>query len=125
MNIKRFINLKLFNYFVIGGISTLIHFLVAFIYIHFINNSLYESNIIAFFIAYVFSYIFQSKFVFKKSINKTKAFKYFIVQFFSLLLAIWISYLFKDFNNYIKTIIVVIIMPLLTFTIHKLWTFKE
>lgn len=120
MNIK----FKLVKYFMVGGLSTLIHFLVASLYIFYLNDSLFVSNIIAFFIAYIFSYLMQSKFVFNQSITKQKAIKYFIVQFGALLFAISISNIIDKYNSYIQTLFVIILMPLITYIIHKFWTFK-
>ncbi|GEM_PF-821798 len=122
--IKAIINTKLFRYAIIGGISTLIHFTISSLFIYFLHTSIYLSNIIAFFIAYIFSYSMQSTFVFGHIIAINKAFKYFIVQFFALIISMFISNVFY-YNDYIKTIIIIIIMPFITFSIHKFWTFQE
>ena len=121
---RKLFSYKIVRYGLIGGISTLIHFSIAFIYIYFINNSVLQSNTIGFFIAYIFSYLTQSKYVFLHKIHIAKAIKYFVVQFGVLLLSILVSNIFNEYNSYIKTIIVVIILPLITFVIHKFWTFK-
>lgn len=123
--LRRLFPTKLIKYGIIGGISTLIHVGVASAYIYLINNSLLQSNITGFMVAYVFSYIMQSLFVFEHAINWHKALKYFIVQFGSLLASIAISNMFYLFNSYVKTVLVVVFMPLVTFMIHKFWTFKE
>jgi len=122
--IKKLLTYKIVRYGIVGVISTLIHFSVAFMYICFINDSVLQSNIFGFLVAYVFSYFMQSKHVFNHEINIEKAIKYFIVQFGSLLLAIILSNLFYSFNSYIKTVIVVGLLPLITFVVHKFWTFK-
>jgi len=115
---------KLVRYGFIGGISTLIHISVASLYIYFINNSLFISNIIGFLVAYIFSYTIQSKFVFEHKVNLNKATKYFLVQIGALILAIFLSDILDGFNSYIKSIIVALLLPLVTFFIHKFWTFK-
>jgi putative flippase GtrA len=109
----------------LGGISTLIHFTVASLYIYFIDSSVFQSNIVGFLVAYVFSYLMQSKYVFEHQINIEKAIRYFIVQFGALLLAIIASTLFDSYNSYIRTTIVVVLLPLITFLTHKVWTFKK
>lgn len=124
-NIEKLFKYKIIRYGLVGGMSTLIHFLTASMYIYFVNSSVFQSNIIGFLVAYVFSYLMQSKFVFEYKINIEKAVKYFIVQFGVLLPAIVVSSLFDDYNSYIKTAIIVILLPLITFIIHKFWTFKE
>ena len=121
----RFFPAKLFKYGIIGGISTLIHIGVASLYIYTVNDSLFQSNVAGFLVAYIFSYIMQSLFVFEHAISWSKAGKYFIVQFGSLLASIMISNMFYMLNSYVKTLLVVVFMPLVTFTIHKFWTFKE
>jgi len=116
---------KIVRYGLIGGISTLIHLGIAAFFLYAIYNSLFWANVTGFMTAYVFSYLMQSLYVFGHAINPVKAFKYFIVQFGSLMTSILISYLFTGYNNYIKTILVVIFMPIVTFVVHKFWTFKE
>lgn len=123
--VKSLLNLKIVRYGIVGGFSTLIHIGVAALYIYYINHSLMQSNIAGFLFAYIFSYIMQSLHVFGHAISWIKALKYFIVQFGSLLASILISEMIGDYNSYIKTIFVVILMPLVTFVVHKLWTFKE
>ncbi len=122
--IKKLLSYKIIRYALVGGVSTFIHIFVASMYIYFVNNSVFQSNVTGFLFAYVFSYTVQSKLVFEHEVNIEKAIKYFIVQFAALLLAIVVSNLFDAYNSYIRTIIVVILLPLITFTTHKFWTFK-
>ena len=115
---------KLIRYALIGGISTLIHISIASLYIFFIYDSLFQSNIIGFLVAYIFSYTIQSKFVFEREISRDRAIKYFLVQVGALVVAILLSDILDGFNSYIKSIIVALLLPLVTFFIHKFWTFK-
>ena len=115
---------KISKYALIGVISTFLHATVASAYLYFIYDSLLQSNIIGFFLAYFFSYLMQSKYVFKHAYTINKALKYFIVQFGSLLSSIALTNLFANFNSYIKTAIVIAILPLITYTVHYFWTFK-
>ncbi len=123
--IKRLFTHKLVRYGILGGIATLIHFTTASLYIYFINNSVFQSNIVGFLVAYIFSYLMQSKYVFEHKVSIEKAIRYFIVQFAALLLAIVSSTLFDSYNSYIRTAIVVALLPLITFLTHKFWTFKK
>lgn len=123
--IEALFSYKIIRYALIGGVSTLIHIGVAAISLYYLSSSLFFSNVAGFLTAYIFSYLMQSIHVFGHKIDLLKAFKYFIVQFGSLLTSIMISYLFTGYNNYIKTILVVIFMPLITYIIHKVWTFKH
>jgi len=120
-----FLKIRLVNYFLIGGVSTLVHFLIASLCIYMIHDSLFISNVMGFLIAYVHSYIMQSKVVFNHAISRIRAIKYFIVQLGALIVSIYVSDLLSEFNNYIKTVVVIIIMPLITYTVHNFWTFKK
>lgn len=129
-NFIKLIICKLFSYQIIrygfiGCISTLIHFIVAITYLHFFDNNLFYANITAFIIAYIFSYLAQSFLTFKNKISFKKALKYFIIQIGVLLLSVTLSDILIQMNNYIKTYITILLMPLITFIIHKFYTFKK
>lgn len=115
----------LFKYGLVGILVTVLHIIIASSYILFINDSVFQSNIIGFLIAYVFSYFMQSKFVFEQTVSIKKAVKYFMVQFASLTLAILTSQIFDSYNSYFKTLIVAGLLPLITFIVHKIWTFRD
>lgn len=116
--------MQILKYSAVGVISTIIHLLVALVYIYFINNSIFYSNIIAFLVAYFFSYTAQSKFVFKSTIKFKNALFFFIVQFASLIISILVTNGIEQ-TNHIKTIFIVILMPFITFILHKFWTFRQ
>jgi putative flippase GtrA len=122
---ELYFKLKFVRYGIIGAISTGIHVTAAFAFIYFINKSLFLSNLFGFSWAYLFSYISQSKFVFESRISLEKALKYLFVQLFALLLSIELSNVADDFNIYLKVLLVVIILPIITFFIHKIWTFAK
>ena len=123
--IKHLLSYKIVRYALIGGISTFIHIFIASLYIYFINDSVFQSNVIGFLVAYIFSYFVQSKLVFEHTVSMQTAIKYFIVQLSALLVAIFISDFFNSYNSYFRTLIVAVLLPLITFMIHKFWTFKE
>lgn len=118
------ISMRIVKYGFVGIISTFIHLSIAWLYLYFISNSVFQSNIIGFLIAYLFSYTVQSIYVFEHKISLKKAVKFFVVQFSALLLAIFASY-FIDRSSYLETVFIIIVMPLITFIIHKFWTFKR
>ncbi len=122
--LEKLFQIKIVRYGLIGGISTAIHVGVAFLYIYYIQNSLFLSNTVGFLAAYLFSYTVQSKYVFKHAVSFAKAFKYFIVQFASLLAAMTFSSNITIENSYVQTIVVAFVLPLITFVVHKFWTFK-
>ncbi len=123
--ILKQLNHKIVRYGIVGGFSTLIHIVAAYVYIYIVSDSIFISNIVGFLSAFSFSYLLQSKLVFKHAISYMKAFKYFIVQFFSLLIAIFISNYAPLENSYLKVILVVILLPLITYLVHNIWTFSE
>ena len=123
--ILKHLDYKIVKYGLVGGISTLIHIIAAYVYIYIVSNSIFISNIVGFLTAFSFSYIVQSKLVFERAISYTKAFKYFSVQFISLLIAIAISNYAPLINSYLKVILVVIMLPLITYFMHNVWTFSE
>lgn len=124
INGKNLFQIKIIRYGVIGAVSTAVHVCVAFLYIYYIQNSLFMSNTTGFLVAYLFSYTVQSKYVFQHSVSFVKAFKYFVVQFASLLAAMVFSDNIELPNSYLQTIAVVVVLPLITFVVHKFWTFK-
>lgn len=121
--IKQF-SLKLLKYGFLGIIATLIHMLLAFALLHFYATHLFIANLFGFLIAFLFSYTMQSLYVFGHKLHLKKAIRYFLVQFSALLVAYFFSLLFEAANPYIKTIIIVFILPLVTFFVHHFWTFN-
>jgi len=123
--VRKILSHKILRYGFIGALSTLIHITMAFLYIYLINDSIFLSNVVGFLCAFSFSYILQSKLVFKHKISYTKALKYFLVQSFALLLSIGISSYAPLSNSYLGVILVVAILPLITYFLHKIWTFSS
>jgi len=123
--IRKAFNNKLIRYALTGGIATTLHVTIAYLYIYFIDNALFISNLLGFSVAFIFSYLLQSLFVFKHAIKLIKALKFFSVQFGSLLLSILISYYVPLENSYLKTLIILLLLPLITYGVHKFWTFQE
>ena len=124
MSIKTHI-FQLAKYGFFGVIATLVHLLSAWVIIYFFEVSVFVANTLAFFIAFIFSYIFQTIYVFNTTFHFKKFIKFFLVQYGTFLFSYFISDLFPIQNSYLHTLVIVIIMPLVTFTIHKFWTFKE
>ena len=123
MNIRAFI-IQLTKYGIFGVIATLIHLFTAWALIYFFQTTVFISNMLAFFVAFSFSYIFQTLYVFKTIFHFSKLFKFFTVQFGTFLFSYILSEMLSIQNNYLHTLLIVAIMPLITFVIHKFWTFK-
>ncbi len=118
------LQLKIARYGVIGGISTLVHLGVASAVIYYLTPSLLISNTLGFLVAFLFSYTMQSRLVFNHALSWRKAARYFLIQFGALLISIGISNTFP-YDSYIKTFLVIVFMPMVTYLFHKFWTFKE
>jgi putative flippase GtrA len=124
MSIKNHL-FQLIKYGFFGILATLIHLFTAWAVIYFFNASLFLANLIAFLTAFGFSYIFQTLYVFGTHFHLYKFLKFFVVQFATFLFAFISSNIITISNSYLHTLLIVAIMPLVTFTIHKFWTFKE
>ena len=124
MSIKTHL-LQLAKYGFFGVIATLIHLFTAWAVIYLFDATVFISNLFAFLTAFGFSYVFQTLYVFNSSFHFFKFLKFFAVQFGTFLFAYIISDVFPIQNSYLHTLVIVAIMPLVTFTIHKFWTFKE
>ncbi|MBL6974066.1 MAG: GtrA family protein [Sulfurimonas sp.] len=117
--------IQLIKYGLVGGVSTLIHIVTASLYIYFFHENIYIANALGFTIAFAFSYTVQSLYVFKHALDPLKLLKYFTVQFGALLVALESSNILSLENLYLQTVIISILLPIFTFIIHKIWTFKE
>jgi putative flippase GtrA len=123
--IERLLQYRVVRFILTGGMATAIHIMVAFLFLHFIRDSVLYANIFGFTIAFFFSYFAQTLLVFKRKVNWNNAVKFFAVQFASLMAAQGISALFSDVNSYARVLIVVGILPIITYIVHKVWTFSE
>ena len=117
--------MQLIKYGLVGGVSTFIHIAIASLYIYLVHENVYIANALGFTLAFAFSYTVQSLYVFKHSLDSYKLLKYFTVQFGALVLALSISNTLTLENLYFQTLIISILLPFITFVIHKLWTFKN
>lgn len=124
MSIKSHL-IQLSKYGFFGVIATFIHLGVASSVIYFFEAGVFVANSIAFFTAFIFSYIFQTLFVFSTSFHLQKFFRFFLVQYGTFLLSYLLSNIIELSNAYLHTALIVVIMPIITFIIHKFWTFKE
>lgn len=126
---KKYLTL-LFNYriarfFFAGGLATLTHIAIAFALLRFLGVSVLTANLLGFSGAFGLSYLMQSLFVFNKKLSLQNAKRFFSVQFSALLISQLISELFRNSNNYLQVLLVVLILPFITYFIHKVWTYQE
>lgn len=107
-----------------GGIATLTHIGIAFTMLHFASASAFIANVVGFAVAFSVSYILQSIFVFQRSLSSKNVKRFFVVQFAALLISQVISGALQEDNPYLKVLFVVFLIPLVTYLIHKFWTFS-
>jgi putative flippase GtrA len=119
-----FENIQFFRYVMVGGVATFVHVLVAYLYLYYIEYSLFLSNTIAFFIAFTYSYSFQTLYVFRSRINFINFAKFLVVQLMMVSTAMIFIDNISIYNYYIKTVFVLIIITPTSFLLHKFWTFK-
>ena len=117
-------NIQFFRYVMVGGLALLIHMLVAYMYLYYVEYSLFLSNTIAFFVAFAYSYSYQTLYVFRRKVSFINLAKYLIVQLIMITAAMLIIDNISIYNYYIKTIFVLIIITPTSFLLHKFWTFN-
>ena len=125
MQIISSLNTQFFRYLMVGGMAFFIHLLVAFIYLYFVEYSLYLSNLVGFLIAFVFSYASQTKYVFQSKIRFNRLVKYFIVQVIMINTGALIIDNISIYNFYVNTIFILIFITPASFFVHKFWTFTH
>ncbi|MFA0438422.1 polysaccharide synthesis protein GtrA [Vibrio sp. 10N.286.49.C2] len=123
--LDKLLSIRIVRFALTGGLSTAIHISVAFLFLHFVQDNVLLANICGFSLAFIFSYFAQTILVFKNKVNWGNAARFFIVQFGALLVSQGISELFSDLNSYVRVLMVVIILPIVTYVVHKLWTFSD
>ena len=117
-------NSQFLRYIMIGGLSFLLHMFVGYMYLYYVEYSLFLSNTLAFFVAFVYSYSCQTLYVFKRKISLINLAKYFIVQLILFIATVLIIDNISIYNYYIKTVFVLVIISPISFLLHKFWTFN-
>ncbi len=123
--IQRLFEHQIVRYGFTGITASCLHLTVAFSLLKFSSSGVFLANLMGFAFAFTFSYLMQSLFVFKKSISLETVKRFFIVQFSSMLFSQLISALIPTGNRYLHTVLIVIMIPLITYLIHHFWTYKE
>jgi putative flippase GtrA len=116
---------QLVKYGIVGIFSTMIHIVAASFFVRFFYASLLFANCVGFLSAFTFSYVARSKFVFTTDLSSRKAVKFFLVQSVSLFLAVKTAEFMEDFSIYFKILIVAFLLPVITFVVHRTWTFSD
>jgi putative flippase GtrA len=133
MNIRRKIihtalnNHRVISFIAIGLLNTFIHASIVILCIEGLNFNQICANIIAFFVANVFSFFTNCRITFKQKPSIKKYIKFFQVSMVSLILTISMSSIAEYYalHYLIGLCFVILCGPLLTFTLHKLYAFKK
>lgn len=120
---------KFIKFGIVGILNTLINWTI-FAILNFLGMYYIISNIIAYVIATINSYIWNSKWVFKyKGEDKKETTgKFILLNLFGLSLNTVILYLFVDlmrFNKLIALVITTIIVMIINYILNKVWVFNE
>ncbi|KKD61496.1 polysaccharide synthesis protein GtrA [Grimontia sp. AD028] len=116
---------RIIRYGLAGGLATLTHISVAFALLHFMAVSVFIANLLGFLTAFSVSYLLQSFFVFQQSLSLKNVSRFFVVQLTALLVSQLVSEAFQDTNNYLRVLLVVFMIPLVTYIIHRFWTYNN
>ena len=133
LKLKEFIKnndlIKLIRFSIVGVGNTLVNWSI-FIILNVFGVYYIISNIIAYTIATVNSYIWNSLWVFKygQGLNINTSVKFFILNLVGLTVNTTIMYILVDilnFNKFIALVIASVLVVMMNYTINKLWVFKE
>lgn len=129
MNKKNYEFISFIKFGLVGVSNTLVNWIIFFI-LNSIGVYYITSNIIAYLIATVNSYFWNSKWVFKykKEESIRTSLKFILLNLIGLVLNSIILYLLVDLFNYNKMISLIIatgIIMIINYFINKVWVFKE
>lgn len=124
---------EIINYLIVGGLTTLVNFVIYFIGTKLIGINYIISSVLAWIGAIIFAYVANKIFVFKKKNNTSKELYYEIYQFLkyriaSLGIDIGLMYMMVDIfkiNDMISKIIVQVVIIIVNYVFSKLFVFKK
>ena len=121
--------IKLIRFSIVGVGNTLVNWGIFFI-LNAFGVYYIISNIIAYTIATINSYIWNSLWVFKygQGLNINTSVKFFILNLVGLTVNTTIMYILVDilnFNKFIALVLASVVVVIMNYTINKLWVFKE
>lgn len=112
----------------VGGLATSVHYASALLLYYYVGLTSVMSNVGAYFVALCVSLIGQSLFTFGQRISKKVAVRFAVVSLSSAIATIAMTELLTKLLNlpfWLSLIIVITIIPLLTFLFQKTWVYKE
>ncbi|GDY27277.1 hypothetical protein AHAT_31670 [Agarivorans sp. Toyoura001] len=123
--ISKLLTLRIVRYGLTGGVATLIHFSIALLVLAQLPQDFALANFVGFSLAFIFSYLVQTRWVFQKALAINNAMRFFAVQLGALCLSVWLSSQLTHYPNFVKVGLVIVLLPAITFVIHRFWTFSK
>ncbi|MGL5291890.1 MAG: GtrA family protein, partial [Vibrionaceae bacterium] len=93
--------------------------------LYFFSSNTLIANVAGFSCAFGLSYYLQSYFVFKQKASAQNAWRFFVVQVGGLMIAQLISETLHSFSPYLRVVVVVGLIPLVTYFLHRIWTYSS
>lgn len=118
---------QMIRFGLVGTLNTIIYIVIATIFIKFITGSQVIANCTAFILATCFSYIAHTTYSFRSSFSKKVFVKFIIVTaicFFTTALIAKMAE-FLNLNYKLGIFINLSINPLLSYLLHRLWTYRH
>ena len=117
---------KIIRFIFAGSFVTLIYILSGLFLLTFFSISPVVANGFAFVIANLVSYIIHTLWSFSTKFKKNNFFKFYIVSFCGFLISLIFPAIGQSFNldKSLAIIVTSITIPLFTFLLHHLWTYK-
>jgi len=109
----------------IGLSNVAVYLLIVSFFIYLTELDLSFINGLAYLLSALYSFYLNTIFTFKQALNKLKLVKFLTASLFLSLLASVITaiILFFEFQYWISVIVVIFGLPILSFLIHKRWSF--
>jgi putative flippase GtrA len=109
----------------IGVLNLSVYLLIVSFFIHLTEFNLSYVNGLAYLFSAALSFFLNTIFTFKKAFNIMRLVKFFIAILFLSLIASASTaiILFLEFQYWVSLMVVIFVLPLLAFFIHKYWSF--
>lgn len=115
------------KFFLIGGLSTLIHILIVLFLVESYKTHPTLSNLVAFGIATIAAYHLNASWTFQHKTTAQNKWRYIIVAVFCACVATCLSQIVYvlDFHYMAGVVLIVIFVPWISYFLHRNWTFKN
>ncbi|WOF77578.1 GtrA family protein [Stutzerimonas kunmingensis] len=118
---------QLMCFALIGVANTLVHGAILVVAVEWVALGVTVAHLLAFCVANIFSYLMNSWLTFKAALSPGRYARFFLASLLSLgltLLLAWMSELY-GLHYLLGFILIVVVVPLLSFAVMKFWTFAH